>query len=472
MRAIGYSFETALADIIDNSIAASATRVDMMFSVTPSPYVCIIDNGMGMNADELFAAMRHGSRNPQAERSSDDLGRFGLGLKTASLSQCRRMTVVSTSGDQITGAEWDLDEVARCSDWMLLELDAHDLGSVPNISALQKQKSGTLVVWRDMDRALAGESNMEGALMSLMDRARDHVSLVFHRFLQGTSPELTIAINGLSVRPLDPFLMNAKGRQTLPPEILRVDDDAVRVEAHILPHASKLSMQEVALAGGEEGLRRNQGFYVYRNRRLITWGTWFRLAKQEEMTKLARVMVDIPNSLDHLWSLDVKKSAAHPPEKVRQGLSRIVERIADRSRRVYTFRGNRGWNPDLVPAWKRLEMRDRNVRYEVNREHDLFSALRKEIPEHAAPILERFVQVIEDSFPFDSVYVDMASERRTDSQEKSEEIEYRLLEIAGHLLGALASTPQARAAMLERLHLLEPFNKHSDITTNIKEKLR
>lgn len=469
MRAIGYSFETALADIIDNSIAASATRVDVMFSAAPSPYVSICDDGTGMDPDLLFSAMRHGSRNPQAERHSDDLGRFGLGLKTASLSQCRLMTVASLSGSVFSGAAWDLDD---CVDWMMLELDTEDLKCVPDIAALQKKKSGTLVVWRNLDRAMTGESNSEGALMSLMDRARDHLALVFHRFLQGPSSKIAITINGLPVRPLDPFLMNAKGRQTLPSEIVQVENDAVRVEAHILPHISKLSAQEITLAGGEEGLRRNQGFYVYRNRRLITWGTWFRLAKQEEMTKLARVMVDIPNSLDHLWSLDVKKSAAHPPEKVRQSLSRIVERIADRSRRVYTFRGNRGWDPNLVPAWKRLELRDRNVRYEVNREHDLFGVLRKEVPERAAPILERFVQMIEDSFPFDSVYADMASDRRTESVESQEEIEDRLLEIAGQLLGALATTPEARSLMLERLHLLEPFNKHPQVTTRIKEKLK
>ena len=308
--------------------------------------------------------------------------------------------------------------------------------------------------------------------MGLMDRAREHLALVFHRFLQAPSSKINITINGLPVRPLDPFLMSAKGRQTLPSEILQVENDAVRVEAHILPHISKLSTQEITLAGGEEGLRRNQGFYVYRNRRLITWGTWFRLAKQEEMTKLARVMVDIPNSLDHLWSLDVKKSAAHPPEKIRQGLSRIVERIADRSRRVYTFRGNRGWDPDLIPAWKRLELRDRSVRYEVNREHDLFNVLRREVPERAAPILERFLQMIEDSFPFDSVYADMASDRRTEGVDSQEKVEDRLLEIAGQLLGFLAATPEARALMLERLHLLEPFNKHPQVTTKIKEKLK
>ena len=185
MRAIGYSFETALADIIDNSIAAAATRVDVMFSWSPSPYVAISDNGGGMEADQLFSAMRHGSRNPQSERRSDDLGRFGLGLKTASLSQCRRMTVASTAGGAITGAEWDLDD---CADWMLLELDAQDLESVPSISALRQRTSGTLVVWRDPDRALAGESNAEGALMGLMDRARDWIAGIKSQF-ESVPPE-------------------------------------------------------------------------------------------------------------------------------------------------------------------------------------------------------------------------------------------------------------------------------------------
>ena len=472
MRAIGYSFETALADIIDNSIAAGATNVAIMFSSEPTAHVSISDNGRGMRDSELFEAMRHGSRNPQAELAANDLGRFGLGLKTASLSQCRRMTVVSANNGQTAAAEWDLDEVARCADWMLLELDAADIASVPNIASILKQESGTLVVWRELDRALAGESNTRSALMNLIDGAREHIALVFHRYLEGRSPDLTITINGLAVSPVDPFLFKAKGRQTLPPETIQVGGEAVWVEAHILPHMSKLTSQEIALAGGEEGLRRNQGFYVYRNRRLITWGTWFRLTKQEEMTKLARVMVDIPNTLDHLWSLDVKKSAAHPPEKVRQGLAQIVERIADRSRRVYTFRGNRGWSPDLVPAWKRLELRDRHFRYEVNRDHDLFNTLRNEIPERAAPMLERFVQLIEESFPFDSVYADIASDKRAVRAESTDDIQDRFFETAGHLLGALAGTPQARTALLERLHLLEPFNKHPDITSKIKEKLR
>jgi Histidine kinase-, DNA gyrase B-, and HSP90-like ATPase len=472
MRAIGYSFETALADIIDNSIAAGASIVDIRFSPYDPPYIAVLDDGDGMSASELFEAMRHGSRSPRAARVDRDLGRFGLGLKTASLSQCRRMTVVSIRDGQLSGAEWDLDEVARLQDWALLELDEVDIHAVPHAEELIERGSGTLVVWRNLDRALAGESSPIKGLQDRIDRTREHVALVFHRYLEGPANELGIAINRESVRPIDPFLRTRKGRQALPPEAFQIEGHVVSIEAHILPHVSKLTAQEIALAGGEEGLRRNQGFYVYRNRRLITWGTWFRLAKQEEMTKLARVIVDLPNALDHLWSLDIKKSTAHPPEQVRRGLSQIVDRIADRSRRVYTFRGNKGWQPDVVPAWRRLELRDGRFRYELNRDHDLFNALRQQTPETTGPLLERFVQMIEESFPFESVYSDMASDRRFGTDERPDEIEERLWDTASRLLMALNELPQARSAMLDRLHLLEPFCRHSEITSKIKERLK
>ncbi|MGB6008814.1 ATP-binding protein [Castellaniella sp.] len=471
MRAIGYSFETALADIIDNSIAAAASQVTIEFSAQPSPYVVVGDNGTGMTASRLFDAMRHGSQNPGIEREQADLGRFGLGLKTASLSQCRRLTVVSSRDSIFTGAEWDLDTVARTSNWTLLELESHDLNKVPAIESLRKADHGTLIIWRELDRALAGESNAERALMDLMDRTRDHLALVFHRFLQGTTPILAITINGIPITPIDPYLSNSRGSQTLPEEILHIDGEKVRIEAHILPHISKLTPSEVREAGGEEGLRRNQGFYVYRSRRLITWGTWFRLAKQEEITKLARVIVDIPNSLDHLWSLDVKKSAAHPPEKVRQGLLRIIELITNRSRRVYTFRGNQRQSRGLISVWERIELRDKHVRYQINREHDLFTALTKELPEHTTPLLEQLIRLLEDSFPFDAVYADMASDRRTANNNIGVlEIEDKLTELAIQILAAIGKNQEDRTSLLDRIHLLEPFSKYPDITAKIREK--
>jgi Histidine kinase-, DNA gyrase B-, and HSP90-like ATPase len=472
MRALGYSFETAVADIVDNSIAANAQAVDIWFSPFGKTYVAILDDGNAMSADELFEAMRHGTKGPKAGRTQHDLGRFGLGLKTASLSQCRQMTVLTKKDGATHGAEWNLEAVERAEDWALHELEPADIAAVPHANDLSALDEGTLVVWRELDRALAGESDPVRALQDHIDEARDHMSLVFHRFLEGKSPLLEIRINGDTVRPVDPFLRSCKGGQTMPPETLQIDDATVTIEAHILPHISKLSASEMALAGGEEGLRRNQGFYVYRNRRLITWGTWFRLARQEEMTKLARVQVDIPNSLDHLWSLDIKKAFAHPPEPVRRGLRQIVSRIADRSKRVYTFRGHKGWAPEIVPAWKRYEGREGRFRYEINRDHQLLQALREEIPDGAGPTLERFIQMLETTFPFDSAYADMASDRKPEMDEATDDLADRLLDTAMRMLASLDAQPALRARLLDQLEQIDPFCKHPAVAKKIKEQLQ
>jgi hypothetical protein len=471
MRAIGYSFETAIADLVDNSIVVGCTRLQLLFSPFGEPYVALADDGRGMSRAELLAAMQHGSRNPLAVRDRHDLGRFGLGLKTASLSQCRQLTVLSKQGGVLSGAEWNLDVVKDTKDWTLLELDPEDLDAVPGIETLESCQSGTLVVWRSLDRALAGESDPVRALQDHVDRTRFHLSLVFHRFMEGATPDFSLAINGVRVEPLDPFLRNGRGRQAFPPETLLVSGEKVIVEAHILPHISRLTQAEIAQAGGEDGLRRNQGFYVYRNRRLISWGTWFRLAKHEEMTKLARVLVDIPNSLDHLWSLDIKKSTAHPPEQVRRALRQIVDRIAERSRRVYTYRGRTALERDVVPGWQRLELRGGRFQYRINRDHDLFNAMRETVPEESAGLLERFVQMVEESFPYEAVYADMAADRQPASDETEEQAAERLRDMAQRLLDALAHLPEARLATLERLPQLEPFCRHPEIARSLKETL-
>ena len=123
-RAIGYSLEAAVADIIDNSIAAGARNVDLFFFPIDGAYIAVLDDGAGMNTDELNSAMQYGSKNPNVERDANDLGRFGLGLKTASLSQCRCLSVITKQGERIEGRRWDLDHVAQAESWSLLDLNS------------------------------------------------------------------------------------------------------------------------------------------------------------------------------------------------------------------------------------------------------------------------------------------------------------------------------------------------------------
>lgn len=472
LRAIGYSFEAALADIVDNSVAAKATRIDIQFRTQPSAYLAIIDDGVGIAPDYLLEAMRHGGSGPVITRAVSDLGRFGLGLKTASLSQCRQLTVVSLCDGVLSGACWDLDVVEQRNNWVLGILSPEEAASVPHVSDLSQIGRGTVVLWRHFDKALAGESSGERALGELIDRGRDHLALSFHRYLvgeDGTKP-VRIGINNAAVRPVDPFLRNHRATRRLPTEMLSIEGATVTFEPFILPHISKLRPEDMALAGGEDGLRRNQGFYVYRGRRLITSGTWFRLIRQEEMTKLARVLVDIPNSLDHLWALDVKKSAAYPPEAVRASLRRVVERIADTSRHVYRFRGRRTPSGEITHAWNRMVVRG-GVSYTVNREHPAVLSVREALDERDFGRLSGLLRTLELSLPTDALYADMASERRVQNDNDAAEVVNMLRDLATRLTEA-ADDPTAAERILAMLPQIEPFSSYPAATKHVQESLR
>lgn len=341
-RAIGYSLEAAIADIIDNSVAAKAGKVQLSFFPVGDAYVSILDNGTGMDDAQMNIAMQYGSKSPTEARDASDLGRYGLGLKTASLSQCRVLTVISKQGDQVIGRRWDLDYVIKTGAWSLLILDKEDFASVPHISDLYEQDSGTLVVWQNLDRLLMGEVDYEKSLGRKMDEVRQHLELVFHRYLSGESgiKKLEILFNGVKLKAADPFLIK-KSTQAMDTETLVIRGKRILVTPYILPHISKMTEEEKNQLGGKDGIRKRQGFYVYRNKRLLIWGTWFRMMRQGDLSKLARVMVDIPNDLDDLWTLDIKKSHAIPPAEVRNSLQTVIDRIADKSKRTWTFRGKK-----------------------------------------------------------------------------------------------------------------------------------
>jgi hypothetical protein len=470
MRATGYSLEAAIADLVDNSISAGANLINIQFRPFDDPYIAIIDDGCGMSADTLTEAMRHG-RNPHEVRRPGDLGRFGLGLKTASLSQCRKLTVASCRDTCVSVRCWDLELVAEKVDWIVSEPDTDaEVQALPHIGEIAAGQ-GTIVLWQNLDRIAAGETSIEAALGAKMDRVREHLGLVFHRYLSGEARanRLRIEINGNPVVPIDPFLATHQGTQMLYQDIFQVEDHEIRVQPYILPHISKLTAEDLRLAGGEEGLRRNQGFYVYRDHRLILWGTWFRLARAEELTKLARVRVDIPNTLDHLWSLDIKKSSAHPPEIVRRNLARTVERIAERSRQTYTYRG-RDTNRDdgVTHTWNRIQGRN-GVAYCINRSHPILAALVDSLDGEQRRLMEKALAVIESTFPADSLYADIASDRPRDREQQTDP--GLLRELALQLIAATKQLPGARHNLLMNLHLIEPFSHDVETSKQIAKEL-
>jgi len=453
-RAIGYTLEAAIADIIDNSISAFASCIEVLFFPSDNSYIAILDDGNGMTADELNTAMRYGSQNPNEKRAINDLGRFGLGLKTASLSQCRILTVVSKKCNHIEARRWDIDNVIYTNDWSLLILESDEINSIPRIENLKELESGTLVVWQNLDRLKIGELNFDQSMGKKMDEVRSHLSLVFHRYISGELglKKIQIKMNNIPVEPADPFLTQ-RNTQVMSDESIYIDSSTIIIRPYILPHISDLSNDEVTILGGKEGLRKSQGFYVYRNKRLLVWGTWFQIMRKGELSKLARVQVDIPNELDHLWTLDIKKSTAIPPEVVRKNLSSIIERLAERSKHTWVFRGKKETHDSIIHIWNRFKGKQGGFYYSVNREHPLVEILTKTTPQIKQNV-EILLKTIETCIPFNQLYVDLTSEKQMEN-----EVEPSIQEAEFILKGLLdqMTTESAKSRLLARLAVSDMF---------------
>ena len=450
-RSIGYSIEAAIADIIDNSIAAEAGQIEIDFFPIDA-YISILDDGFGMNEEELTLAMQYGSKNPLDTREVNDLGRYGLGLKTASLSQCRKLTVISKQSSNIVGMKWDLDHVCENKEWSLIILEKHEMSDVPSFNKLLEKNSGTLVVWQDLDKFAVGESDIETAFSNKMSVTRDHLSLVFHRFLSGEQglKRIKILMNGLAIVPQDPFLIG-RSTQLMDEEIVNIRGSLVKIKPYILPHTSNLTKEELDMLGGKDGLRKSQGFYVYRNKRLLVWGTWFRLMRQGDLSKLARVQVDIPNSLDDLWTLDIKKSTATPPEEVKKNLKIILDKISDGSKKTWTYRGKKETQDSIVHLWNAINNRGSKY-YAINRDHPLVYSLISKHPD-IKDGLEVLLKEIETNIPLNSLYLDLTGDQKieNDTEKPFNEIKQTLILLLNN------GSQSDREELLNNYLCIEPF---------------
>lgn len=367
-----YDLAAALADLIDNSIKANASKIDIAFiPLSNDVIVRIRDDGEGMDSRTLTSAMRPASSNPEAIRDPNDLGRFGWGLKSASLSQARVLTVVSWQSEKFTAARWDIDNI---EDWGMDLYEGSDAEALLNMTV--STKSGTEVIWSNSDRLVESQSidSVIDSLSSLISHAIKKLSLVFHRYLSGESgKKLVINVNGNDLKPVDPFLVSHDATQTLDAEIIEMTEGGkIIVQPYVLPHFSKLTVEMQEELGGAEGMIRNQGFYVYRNKRLIIHGTWFRLVPHTDLTQLTRVKVDLPNSMDTNWRITVDKSDAQLPSVLKKRLQGVVRNFNKRSVKVHRNKGVSLDRENIQVVWKRF-VKSGQVKYLINREHPLIS---------------------------------------------------------------------------------------------------
>ena len=396
LRAIGYNFSTAVADIIDNSVSACASEIKIYSDpLETEPYFCILDNGCGMNGKELDNAMLPGSDRENKEDSKLELGRFGLGLKSASLSQCREFTVASKKYGKIRAMSFDLDVIEKENKLMLKQLNAEEIECLPQISELDTYETGTLVVWTKFDKIEGLAKNFEDSFRSVVAESKKHVELVFHRFYS----KISIYYNDKRIEKRDPFLLDSVGRQqTGRTSNIVIDGSEIVVIPYTLPFANTLTSEEKALLGNPKSIFDEQGFYLYRNERLISWGSWMHMGIRSELNKLARIQVDIPSTLDSVWMLDVKKSSAKIPDKIKDRIKMAVEDSIVRSKRTTKFPGVKEQSV-TCKLWDRINEHEGKVRYQINREAPAIVALNDAIGETEKELLEIVLSQIEAYLP-------------------------------------------------------------------------
>jgi hypothetical protein len=474
LRAFGYELSTALADLADNSLFHKARHIDIRFHwAGENSAIVIADDGTGMDEATLISAMRVGSRNPRDARDPEDFGRFGLGLKTASFSQCRSMTVFTRrKRAEIVTRRWDLDHIAATNKWQLLRaaspLAAKLAGGFPSVT------QGTLIVWEKLDKLTAGDTTDndadEDAFLRRAEQVREHFAAVFHRFMAGRNA-VTFSLNGKAMKPWDPFLADQPATQRMPAEKLRFKDQHIHVEPFILPHLSKLDAETHRRTAGLRGWNAHQGFYIYRNRRLLVPGDWLGIKgwRQEEHYKLARIRVDLPNALDLEWEIDVTKSHARPPEKLRRELSRIGERTRSEAKRIYSHRGAR-----LIPTegqervfiWEQIAKHSL-VSYRLNREHPLVKQVRSTCSD--VPKFSALLRLVEETIPVPLITItDRERPDQTIGQFESAQ-ESEVLEIMRQVFLSLRTNGMTRKDALLRLAHLEPFPRFPELLQTIEE---
>lgn len=403
-RSFGYNLSTAIADIVDNSISANATEISLDYIWKgKESIITILDNGKGMNIAELIIAMTPGSKDPEDIRDEKDLGRFGMGLKTASFSQCKRLTVVTKKkGYKIIKRCWDIDFINQEEEWTLLDY----ISDVSLLNKLDKFESGTLIFWEILDR-IVGNSNedneaVKNAFYQELISVKEHLSLVFHKFIE--SKKVKIYSNTYEIEAWNPFLLNLNPKPEMgQTEIL---NNNVEVTYFILPHMSKIKAEDYEKSGGPLGWYQQQGFYVYRGDRLLVSGDWLGIEKKREYSKLARISINFPNANDFDWNLDIKKSTATPPIEIRKELTRIARIAVMKSAKIYNWRGQKTISDENINAsfealWKDETNREGIKKYKINKKHPIIKQLLE--VEKTNKLFSKAIKLLEENIPIELI---------------------------------------------------------------------
>lgn len=476
LRSFGYNLQTAIADLIDNSISAGAKNVWLNFCWDgANSHMSIRDDGHGMTEAQLVIAMRPGSQSPLIERDTNDLGRFGLGLKTASFSQCRRLTVASRSENHdVATRRWDLDYINQVDEWRLLHSPAE--GSAEKLNGLESTNQGTIVLWECLDRVVGeakqNDKKAQDDFFETVEIVENHLAMVFHRFLEKRD-SLRIWLGQHRIEPWNPFLPDAQTTQSLPVELLSFKGETVTVRPYVLPHHSKITQDTHTMASGVNGWNAQQGFYVYRNERLLVAGDWLSLGcHKEEHYKLARIQVDLPNSMDSDWNIDVKKSRARPPVSLKAELRRIAKLTRHRAAEIYRHRGKvlaRENADKYVFPWDR-KLRRGKVFYAVNQEHPLVQEVLN-LPASYQPVIRALLRLLEETVPVQQIWMDNSNESEKQTQPFDGTPSEDVVEVMIQIYHALRKSGMTEDQSRNRILTMEPFQCFEALTQTLSDQL-
>ena len=358
LREVGYDFKSSVADLIDNSISADASRVYININCDDGefpPHVLIADDGKGMDSKSLKEAMRYAT---SREYSKSELGKYGLGLKTASLSQCRELTVVSKPKPK-TGArsilnimKWDMNVVYADNEWIVLNPSFEQLADWEQILIREHLKQyGTVVIWSDLSeihpQLYKKNPGREKYLMSLIEDVEEHLSMVFHKFMEGSvkgKKQLKITVAQDSLKPWNPFCPTEDTR-SLDIENIEIPfrdgnnkerKSKVIIAPYILPNKDEFSDEENWKNAGLGGKwNKQQGFYFYRNGRMLQSGGWSHLRSADEHTKLLRISIDFFPALDKNFGINISKMKATIPSEIKEQVKKLVSEWASEANRRY-----------------------------------------------------------------------------------------------------------------------------------------
>lgn len=466
-RSFGYNLSTAIADIIDNSISAGADRIFLEYKWKgKDSYITILDNGCGMHKEELVQAMTPGSKDPDEERSEKDLGRFGMGLKTASFSQCKRLTCITKKESYaIIKRCWDIDFINQENEWQLLDYVSDELF----IDKIANQKSGTLILWEKLDRIVGeAESTNEKVKKAFYDEmvtVKKHLSLVFHKFIENKS--LKIFFQNDEIEANNPFLLHLDPK----PEMGQPEQfDNVEITYFILPHMSEIGKEEYEKTGGSLGWFEQQGFYVYRGSRLLVAGDWLGFQKKRDYSKLARIAVNFSNIADFNWKLDIKKSTATPPIEIRKELDRISKIAITKSAKIYNWRGQKDIDrigiSNYQPLWLDEKTREGIKKYKINRQHPIIKTL---LNTEKTKLFQKALKLLEENVPIELILSNQNEDPSLHELEKQiDKPTDELINLAMELYNIHIS--QGVPALLARQQIMNavPFNLYPLINEYLK----